>query len=182
MGAHAIIDHKGQSIFPFDDSKQLNQDWLVFTGQFVAKEPWDFNENGDPTTCLFRFMSSRAVGMNAPYVALDIFLPIDPKHCFLDGLGGLNLFDRPNSDWFDIFVRPMDLSDGEDPDAEYDSYRYISDQHTAFNQHDYTFQSVRGENSRWGYLTSNRKLHMFDDLDELLFRIQIEPHDEWSDI
>lgn len=157
-------------------------DSLTFTAQFVAKEPWIFDEEGNPTRCLFRFMTSRALGFRKPYVALDIFLLIDRHDCFLTGLGGICLFDRPGDHWFDIFITPCNDDGSEMTDERLEVYRYISSTHSGRNYHEYRFETFyETKIPREGYLVSNRKLHLFDHMEDTLFTIQLKPHD-WSDI
>ncbi len=152
-------------------SMKLNP--LRMRAQFVAKEPCKFDALGNPTGCMFRFLTSRK-DWSAPYAALDIFIPIDTKHCFLDGLGGLNLFDRPNADiWFDIDVELVKKPSGKN---SIERFKLVETERSPHNCSYYIFE---GNEGREACLTSNCRISIFE-TDKRHYQITFTPYDEWD--
>lgn len=146
---------------------------LGMHAQFVAKEPCIFNEEGDPTYCMFRFMTDRTC-FDDPYTALDIFIPIDIKHCFLEGIGGLNLFDRPSRDiWLDITVEKAKIPSGRNSINHFnleEVNRYSP------KSNEYIFS---GNGDREIRITSNHSLDIFEHGTKH-YQVTFNPYDEWN--
>lgn len=146
---------------------------LGMHAQFVAKEPCIFDEEGNPTYCMFRFMTDRAC-FSDPYTALDIFIPIDTKHCFLEGVGGLNLFDRPSRDiWFDILVEKAKKPSGKNP---IDHFTLEEVNHYSLKNSEYIFS---GNNGREVHITSNHSIGIFEHGTKH-YQITFNLYDEWN--
>lgn len=146
---------------------------LPMHAQFVAKEPCKFDELGNPTGCMFRFLTSRK-NWSAPYAALDIFIPIDLKHCFLEGLGGLNLFDRPIEDiWFDIKIESLKKPSGKN---SIDRFELIDIEQSPRG---YNYYILEGNDGREACLTSNCQINIFKS-NKKHYQITFTPYDEWD--
>ncbi len=171
-----LVDTDSDHIWKLDPTVRK----LKAHAQFVAKEPWLFNVEGNPTYCLFRFMTPR-IPWNAPYVAIDIFVPIDIKHCFIDGLDGLQLFDRPNKDvWYDIMVESVKKPGGS---KSLNDFKLVSVEYGGIHcpaqdrfHYDYIF---KGNFGRELAVCSNARIAMLETSNPY-FQIKFKRYDEWE--